>query len=215
MAKGDKNKSAVATKSAPDEGKAIKRNSGRKDAIARLKADHRAVEQLFRDYAAADSSTEKTQLVARICHELTLHTLLEEEVFYPACREHGVESEMLNEAQVEHDGVKLLIAELQSHSPNEKYYDAKVTVLSKYVQDHIDEEEQKNRGIFAQAKKQQLDLKALGQRLQDRKSELMQKPEASWSRLVQVRSLDLRSAQQLQQETYMNRQSNERYRDER
>ena len=148
MAKGDKSKSAAATQSTADDGKATKRNSGRKDAIALLKADHRTVEQLFRDYAATDSSSEKSQLVTRICHELTLHTLLEEDLFYPACREHGVETEMLDEAQVEHDGVKLLIAELQSRSSNEEYYDAKVTVLSKYVQDHMMQRSRRTMGFL-------------------------------------------------------------------
>lgn len=215
MAKGGKKKSAAAAKSAGSTAASGKRDISGKDAIALLKADHRAVQQLFRDYASAESSEEKERLVTRVCDELTIHALLEEELFYPACREHGVETELLDEAQVEHDGVKLLIAELQSHSPDEEYYDAKVMVLSKYVLDHIEAEEQRNEGTFAQAKQHGVDLKKLAQRLQERKSELMRQSEASRSRLVQVHSLDLRRTQQLQQETHMNRQSNERSRDER
>jgi hemerythrin superfamily protein len=212
MASAAKRKRAVASKTANAVTPA-QEASGRQDALSLLRADHRKVEELFRQYEAADSNMEEQErLVAQICDELTIHSVLEEELFYPACRERGVGTERLDEAQVEHDGVKLLVAELRSQSPDKDFYDAKVAVLSRYVRDHIQEEEQASDGIFAQAKKHKVDFETLGHQLQERKTELMQQSEASRFRLTHIRSLDLRSTQQLQQETHM---TQERYRDER
>ena len=79
------------------------------DAIALLKADHRKVEELFEKYEK--SRGKKAEIARQICMELTIHTAIEEQIFYPACLE-AVEHDMLDEAQVEHYGAKLLIAEL-------------------------------------------------------------------------------------------------------
>src|SRR5579871_328401 len=85
-------------------------DSNSKDALAILKADHRKVEDLFRKYKTAENENEKSELAMQICRELIVHTKLEEEIFYPACREGGVEDGDLDEAQVEHDGAKIMIA---------------------------------------------------------------------------------------------------------
>jgi hypothetical protein len=140
-----------------------------KDAIALLKADHRKVEELFEKYETARSK--KADIAKQICMELTIHTIIEEEIFYRACRG-AVEDDELDEAQVEHDGAKVLIAELEEGSPEDEYYDAKVKVLSEEIRHHVKEEE-KPGGIFSQAKKEDLDLKALGEQLQVRKDELV------------------------------------------
>jgi hypothetical protein len=140
------------------------------DAIALLKADHRKVEALFEKYESARSK--KADIARQICMELTIHTMIEEEIFYPACREAGVESDMMDEANVEHDGAKLLIGELENGSPDDEFYDAKVKVLSEEIKHHVKEEEQRG-GIFIQARKAELDLEALGERLAARKEELM------------------------------------------
>jgi len=139
------------------------------DAIALLKAGHRKVSGLFEKYESARSR--KAEIAHQICLELSIHTLIEEEIFYPACREAGVESDMMDEANVEHDGAKTLIAELEAGSPEDEYYDAKVKVLSEEIRHHVKEEE-KPGGIFTQARKADLDLDALGQRLAVRKKEL-------------------------------------------
>jgi hypothetical protein len=141
-----------------------------KDAISLLKADHRKVEDLFEKYESARGR--KADIAKQICMELTIHTMIEEEIFYPACREAGVESDMMDEANVEHDGAKVLIAELENGSPDDEYYDAKVKVLSEEIKHHVKEEEQRG-GIFTEAKKAKLDLDALGQQMAARKKELM------------------------------------------
>ena len=141
------------------------------DAIALLKADHRAVEALFEDFKSARGAGRKAAIVHQICVDLTVHTMIEEEIFYPACRG-AIADSTLDEAYVEHDGAKLMIAELSDAAPNEAFYDAKVKVLGEYIKHHVKEEEQPG-GIFAQAKKGDEDLDAMGERLKSRKEELM------------------------------------------
>src|ERR1700744_1226430 len=140
-----------------------------KDAISLLKADHRKVEELFEKYES--SRAKKADIAKQICLELTIHTTIEEELFYPACKEAGVESDMLDEAHVEHDGAKTLIGELENGTPEDEFYDAKVKVLSEEIKHHVKEEE-KSGGIFTEAHKADMDLEALGDQLAARKKEL-------------------------------------------
>jgi hypothetical protein len=98
--------------------------------------------------------------------------MLEEEIFYPACREH-MDDEMLDEAQVEHDGAKILINEILSGSPDRLFYDAKVKVLSEMIKHHVNEEEKRNEGIFAKAKAGGVDVDEIARRLKARKAELV------------------------------------------
>src|SRR6185295_683817 len=102
---------------------------------------------------------------------LKVHTQIEEEIFYPEERG-SVEDDMLDEAQVEHDGAKNLIAEIEAMEPSEELYDAKVKVLGEYIKHHVKEEEQPG-GIFAQAKRGEEDLESMGERMKARKDELM------------------------------------------
>jgi hemerythrin superfamily protein len=140
------------------------------DAIALLKADHRKVEDLFEKYEK--SRGKKAEIAKKICLELIVHSMLEEEIFYPACREAGVEADIMDEAAVEHDGAKVLIAELENGSPDDDYYDAKVKVLSEEIKHHVKEEEKRG-GIFTQAKSNGVDLEALGEQIMTRKEELL------------------------------------------
>jgi hemerythrin superfamily protein len=146
------------------------------DAIALLKEDHRAVEKLFKEFESAKGEGRKEKLARRICLELTIHTMIEEEIFYPACRD-GVEEDLLKEAFVEHDAAKLLIAEIEGGSgQSDDFFDAKVRVLSEQIEHHVQEEEKE---LFPEARKADLDLKALGERLAERKKELMKQFKAS------------------------------------
>jgi hypothetical protein len=142
------------------------------DAIALLKADHRKVEGLFEDFEKASGDGRKRKLAEQICMELTVHTVIEEEIFYPACKGQ-VEQDDLDEAFVEHDGAKVLIAEIEAGGPDDDFYDAKVKVLSEMIEHHVEEEEKRSEGIFAQAKKAGLDMDALGEELAARKEALV------------------------------------------
>ena len=142
------------------------------DAIAFLKADHRKVEELFAEFKAAKGAAKKQKLVEEICAELTGHTVIEEEIFYPACRG-KVEDGLLNEGYVEHDGSKVLVAELLASAPNEEFYDAKVKVLSEQIEHHVHEEEKRSDGIFSRARAAGLDMDELGDLMKGRKKALL------------------------------------------
>jgi len=141
------------------------------DAVALLKADHRKVEGLFASYEAAKSGGRKRALAEEICMELTIHTKIEEDVFYPAC-EGGVDEALIREAYVEHDGAKVLIAEIEAGGPDEKFYDAKVKVLSEQIEHHVEEEEKRVEGMFSQARRAGLDMDGLGEKMAAEKRQL-------------------------------------------
>jgi hypothetical protein len=143
------------------------------DAIALLKADHRKVADLFEKFEAAKSHNRKQKLAIEICTELTVHTRIEEEVFYPACHDQIKDEDILNESYVEHDGAKVLIAEVEASGADADFFDAKVKVLSEQIKHHVEEEEKRSAGLFAQAKAAGLDLVELGARMQARKKELL------------------------------------------
>ncbi|HEX4179523.1 MAG TPA: hemerythrin domain-containing protein [Caulobacteraceae bacterium] len=149
------------------------RRTGRRDplAVSLLKMDHREVDGWFDEYEQLESESEKQALFQKIALALKVHTQIEEEILYP--EERGeVEDDLLDEAYVEHDGAKKLIAEIEAMKPSEEFYDAKVKVLGEYIKHHVKEEEQPG-GIFSQAKKGSEDLDAMGERLKARKAELM------------------------------------------
>ncbi len=148
------------------------------DAIALLKADHRKVEELFEQFEKATKAERKQKLALEICMELTVHAQIEEEIFYPAC-EGKVEEDLLKEAYVEHDGAKVLIADIESSGPDDDYYAAKVKVLSEQIEHHVKEEEKRMEGLFSQARAAGLDMEELGQRLAARKRELVSAYKAS------------------------------------
>ena len=147
------------------------------DAIALLKADHRKVEEIFAAFEKATSRTRKQALAREACLELKAHTVIEEEVFYPACRGQ-IEEDLLNEAYVEHDSAKLLINEIEAGGPEEDFYDAKVKVLSEMIEHHVEEEEKRSEGMFSQARAAGLDMDALADAMRARKRTAMEEFQA-------------------------------------
>ena len=150
---------------------AARKRRAQKDAIALLKADHREVEGWFAQFERTRKKDRKEQLAGKICDALKVHTTIEEEIFYPAFLAATDEKDMHHEAEVEHEGAKKLIAEIEAADPDDDYYDAKVKVLSEMIKHHVKEEE-KPGGMFAEARKSEMDLDDLGERMRQRKSEL-------------------------------------------
>lgn len=140
------------------------------DAVSLLRADHKLVNDLFEQFEKARSSAKKRQLVQQICLELTVHAQIEEEIFYPEVQAALKDKELVPEAKVEHQSIKDLIAAVQGVEPDGPDYDAKVTVMGEWVKHHVKEEQNE---MFPKAKKSRLDLVELGERLQQRKAELM------------------------------------------
>ncbi len=145
--------------------------SNGQDAIALLKADHKEVDGLLQQYEEAGEG-EKEEIAQHICNALSVHAQIEEEIFYPAAR--GVleeeDEELINEADVEHESIKLLVAEVQDSDPDDQHYDAKVKVIGEYVKHHVNEEENE---LFPKIAKLDLDTLRLGAAMAARKAELM------------------------------------------
>ncbi|MDP3803833.1 hemerythrin domain-containing protein [Brevundimonas sp.] len=147
------------------------------DAIAMLKADHRKVEEIFAAFEKATSRSKKQELAEQACLELKVHTVIEEEIFYPACKGR-IEEDLLKEAYVEHDGAKQLINEIEAGGAGDDFYDAKVKVLSEMIEHHVEEEEKRSEGMFSQARAAGLDMDALADRMRSRKATAMEEFQA-------------------------------------
>ncbi|QRF61861.1 hemerythrin domain-containing protein [Variovorax paradoxus] len=147
------------------------------DACSLLDTDHKNVKKLFTAYdqlagsKAASATEKKRQLAQQICAELTAHTQIEEEIFYPALREALKETDLLDEAEVEHASAKDLIAQIQDAEEIDEMFDAKVKVLGEYIDHHVKEERNE---MFPKARAAKgLDLVTMRELLAARKEELM------------------------------------------
>lgn len=161
------------------------------DAIALLKADHRKVEELFERFESTRGAASKQKLAHQICTELKIHTMIEEEIFYPAYRGR-IEGDLLDEAYVEHDGAKMLVNDIEAGSPEDDFYDAKVHVLSEEIKHHVHEEEMPSEGMFAQCRKaEDVDLVALRDAMLARKQELMAQAESGGLPPAKPRAVNL------------------------
>jgi hypothetical protein len=161
-----------------------------RDAIALLKDDHRKVEELFEQFEKASGDGRKEKLAQQICLELSVHATIEEEIFYPAC-EGKVEEDLLKESYVEHDAAKVLIAQIISGSgENDEFFDSKVKVLQEEIEHHVEEEEKRMEGLFAQARKAGLDMDALGEQLAARKEELTETFKATGIPKPELKTMD-------------------------
>jgi len=153
---------------------ASRRNEAKREpleAIAIMGADHKQVAGWFDRFEKTRSDAIKRTLAEQICAALTAHATIEEEIFYPAFLAPTGETDIHHYAEAEHQRSKSLIAEIAESSPQDEYFDAKVTVLAELIRHHVNEEEQRD-GMFAKAEKSDMDLDALGEQLQSRKEEL-------------------------------------------
>jgi hemerythrin superfamily protein len=124
------------------------------DATQLLKKDHKDVKALFKEFEHLSGRTtkKKQDVVTQLCHALTVHAQVEEELVYPllkALRPQEVK-DLVAEAAEEHKVAKTLIGEIEMLSPDDEQYEAKVTVLGEYVQHHVKEEEQE---LFPKARR--------------------------------------------------------------
>lgn len=161
--------SPALAKAAREMSRMMESQSAPSDAIALLEQDHREVEAMFEQFEQLDSKAEKAKLAAKICVALTMHAAIEEELLYPPAHEE-IEEDLVDEAMVEHDSAKQLIAEIEAMKPSDHLYDAKVKVLGEYVKHHVKEEENE---MFPQLRSSDLDLEDLGEQLMHRKAELL------------------------------------------
>jgi hemerythrin superfamily protein len=148
------------------------RSTKSQTALDLLKADHAEVKKLFNKFERQKKNEDDDgmeQTVQAICQALSVHAQIEEEIFYPALRAAADADDALDEADVEHSHVKELVGQLEGAQAGDDHFEARVKVLSEYVQHHVDEEEST---IFSKARKADIDLVALGEQLRMRKEEL-------------------------------------------
>jgi hypothetical protein len=160
------------------------------DAIALLKADHREVEELFEKFEKAKDDDTKWEIAQAVCNELKIHSMIEEEIFYPATKE-AVEEDLYNEAHVEHDGAKVLINDIMESGGQGEFFEAKVKVLSEEIEHHVEEEEKRGEGYFAQVRDSEIDLVALRDQMLARKEELQALVETTGLPAADVKTIDV------------------------
>jgi hemerythrin superfamily protein len=133
-----------------------------------LKKQHKEVKAFFKEIEDTENSRERRRLMDEIATALEAHTVIEEEMFYPAVR--GLETqkaeEMVLEAYEEHHVVKLVLAELPKVDPEDERFEAKMTVLSELVVHHADEEEKAMFKLAAKLGKDELE--GLGEQMEAR-----------------------------------------------
>ena len=152
------------------------------NAIDLLISDHRTVKKLLEELSETTSRGVKTResLVEKIGVLLKAHTTIEEEIFYPAFKEAGDKeaAKMYFEAIEEHRAAgELVLPDLLETDASGEQFSGRAKVLKELVEHHVQEEE---REMFPQAKKL-LDaeqLKALGEKMFQRKQELLKDKEA-------------------------------------
>lgn len=140
------------------------------NAIEMLRQDHQKVQQLFEQFERSGDA-QKEQICEQTLHEIEVHAVLEEELFYPAAREHVDEEEQIDQALEEHHVAKLLLSELKKMSLDDERFEAKYKVLAESVKHHIEEEESE---LFPMLEGT-INTEELGQEMAARKEKLEQK----------------------------------------
>lgn len=148
--------------------------SAQNEIIKMLKEDHKQAKKSFADFEKLDiheDSEECQALVQQTIGELEVHAALEEEIFYPAARGALDEEDLIDEAEVEHMTLHMLIEQLKDMAPEEEKYAATFKVLGEYAKHHIEEEEKE---MLPQMAKAKLDWDGLLQQMTERREELME-----------------------------------------
>ena len=137
-----------------------------------LRQDHKQVKALFDKYEQGKAGDAKRRLAKQAMNELKVHAQVEEEIFYPAVKKAIEASELVDEAEKEHQEAKSLISQLEKagdQDNGEADFDAKFTELMQAIQHHVEDEEGE---MFPQVEDSELDLSALGARMMKRKQEI-------------------------------------------
>jgi hemerythrin-like domain-containing protein len=143
------------------------------DALKLLKQDHDEVKKMLADLESTTERAEKTRTegLATLKSELEIHEAIEEEIFYPALKDHPKTKDLALEGYEEHHVVDMVMAEIEGVEPGDETWMAKFTVMKENLEHHIEEEEGE---MFPQAKQvfDDEELGELGERMQSRKDEL-------------------------------------------
>lgn len=151
------------------------------DILLMIENDHREVEQLFEQFENAGSGKKAQECFNKIYRELSLHAQAEELAFYPAMREFEETESYIEEAESEHNAVKILLEQMKSLKPGDAEFKAKMTHLKESFMHHIQEEEEE---IFSAVREciDEEKLQELGQRFQEAKQKWQSDVEAALAR---------------------------------
>lgn len=143
------------------------------DVFKLLKQDHKEVKTLFKKLESSRPSKARAKGMQQLYQALSVHTDVEETIFYPRVREEQKLRDVVNEAYEEHHMAKLLLEELVKTSIEDERWDAKLTVLKEMIEHHVEEEEQ---DLFPKAARAlgKEESKALGQQIEAAKKERLQ-----------------------------------------
>lgn len=148
------------------------------DALVLLTADHNEIDKLVREFERRRKTAdpvEKGKLALRLCHALSVHATIKNEIFYPAAEAviEGADKELVGKARVEHDGLRHLMAGIESMSSDDPTFDSTVKVLAEQAARHMKREEDE---IFPRLRHSRLDLVGTGERMAARKAQLATTP---------------------------------------
>jgi hypothetical protein len=145
------------------------------DALKLLKEDHDKVKGMMDELEASTERAVKTrqELFAKVRQELEVHEAIEEEILYPALKEHERTKELALEAYEEHHVVDMIMEEIEQIPVDDEQWSAKLTVMKENLEHHIEEEEEE---MFDQIRQvfDDEELAELGERMQVRKEELLE-----------------------------------------
>lgn len=133
-------------------------------AMDMLRADHRRIRGMFRQFTRSTSLEGRAAAAEKICHALIIHMMIEEEIFHPAFLEATDDMQLYCQAEVEHEGIKRLVTLISDAPLQGELFAARMNLLSAMVQHHVDEEEKRD-GMLAEAASAELDCEALGERM--------------------------------------------------
>lgn len=148
-------------------------SKAKNEVLDMLKQDHKKAKKAFSDFEklGPDDTETCAAIVEQTCAELEVHAALEEELFYPAIRAAMRDPALVDEAEVEHKSLKMLIQDLDGLESGDEKYAASFKVLAEYTRHHIKEEEG---AIFEQLARAKVDWEGLLQEMQRRRVELME-----------------------------------------
>jgi hypothetical protein len=143
------------------------------DALTLIKEDHQKMRKLLTELESTTERGVKTreELYATIKGELTIHEIIEEEIFYPALKEHPKAKDIVLEGYEEHHVVDTVMAELEGLPVDDEAWGAKAKVMKENVEHHMEEEEGE---MFKQARQvfEAAELQELGDRMAAMKEQL-------------------------------------------
>lgn len=174
----------MSSKKEKEKGKQIENEKGvdpGTDILSLIEVDHQEVKELFKQLETSKDAKKIQKVFEQIYQEMALHAHAEETAFYPAMREFKETAKFLEDAEEEHNSVKILLEQMKSLKPKEAEFETKFTHLKESMLHHIEEEENE---IFSAVRDcmEEEQLQKLGEEFQEAKESWIANVEAALKR---------------------------------